>query len=58
VLDAATHDLAARLSDYRRGVDEVVLRAITADDGFEDYRRFIESARQLLDYAAGADSTS
>ena len=49
VLDAATHDLATRLSEYRRGVDEVVLRAITVGDGFEDYRRFIEGARQLLD---------
>jgi len=49
VLDAATHDLAARLSDYRHGVDEVVLRAITVGDGLEDYRRFIDGARQLLD---------
>ena len=48
VLDAATHDVGARLSDYRSGVDEVVLRAITVGDGFEDYRRFIESAGRLL----------
>jgi len=49
VLDAVTHDLTARLSDYRHGVDEVVLRAITVGDGLEDYRRFIAGARQLLD---------
>jgi alkanesulfonate monooxygenase SsuD/methylene tetrahydromethanopterin reductase-like flavin-dependent oxidoreductase (luciferase family) len=49
VLDAATHDIGARLSDYRSGVDEVVLRVITVGDGFEDYRRFVESARRLLD---------
>lgn len=48
VLDAATHDLESRLGDYRRGVDEVVLRAITVADGFEDYRRFIDGARDLL----------
>jgi alkanesulfonate monooxygenase SsuD/methylene tetrahydromethanopterin reductase-like flavin-dependent oxidoreductase (luciferase family) len=49
VLDAAAHDIATRLSDYRRGVDEVVLRAITVGDGLEDYRVFIEGARQLQD---------
>ncbi len=58
VLDAATHDVASRLSDYRRGVDEVVLRAITADDSRDEYRRFIDRARRLFDYAAGVDATS
>ena len=48
VLDAATHALAARLDDYRHGVDEVVLRAITVGDALEDYRRFIDAARALL----------
>jgi alkanesulfonate monooxygenase SsuD/methylene tetrahydromethanopterin reductase-like flavin-dependent oxidoreductase (luciferase family) len=47
VLDAATHDIAARLDDYRRGVDEVVLRAITVGDSLEDYRLFIDRARSL-----------
>lgn len=47
VLDAATHDIAARLDEYRRGVDEVVLRAITVGDDLEGYRRFIERARVL-----------
>jgi hypothetical protein len=47
VLDAAAHDIAARLDDYRGGVDEVVLRAITVGDSLEDYRRFIDRARSL-----------
>lgn len=47
VLDAATHDIAARLDEYRRGVDEVVLRAITVGDDLEGYRRFIERGRVL-----------
>ena len=47
VLDAAAHDIAARLDDYRRGVDDVVLRAITAGDTLEDYRLFIDRARSL-----------
>lgn len=47
VLDAVTHDIAARLEEYRRGVDEVVLRAITVGDDLEGYRRFIERARLL-----------
>lgn len=48
VLDAATHDAAARLDAYREGVDEVVLRAITVRDDLEDYRRFIDAARGVL----------
>jgi len=47
VLDAATHDIAARLEEYRQGVDEVVLRAITVGDSLEDYRLFIDRARAL-----------
>ena len=49
VLDAATHDIAARVEDYRLGVDEVVLRAITVGDTLEHYRRFIDGARRLFD---------
>jgi alkanesulfonate monooxygenase SsuD/methylene tetrahydromethanopterin reductase-like flavin-dependent oxidoreductase (luciferase family) len=49
VLDAATHDLRARLEEYRLGVDEVVLRAITVGDALEDYRRFIDGVKRLLD---------
>ena len=47
VLDAANHDIAARLDDYRRGVDEVVLRAITVGDSLDDHRLFIDRARSL-----------
>ena len=36
VLDAALQPLAARLHAYRRGVDEVILRAIVVDDTLED----------------------
>ena len=31
------------------GTNEVVLRAIPASDAVEDYRRFIEGARPLLE---------
>ncbi|MET0827980.1 MAG: LLM class flavin-dependent oxidoreductase [Microbacterium sp.] len=48
VLDAGVHPLPARLDDYRHAVDEVVLRAITVGDTFDDYRRFIDTARPLL----------
>ncbi len=48
VLDAATGPPAARLEEYRRGVDEVVLRAITVGDETEDYLRFIDRARSLV----------
>ena len=48
VLDAALQPLAARLHAYRRGVDEVILRAIVVDDTLEGYRRFIDDARPLL----------
>lgn len=58
VLEYFTHELGARLEEYRLGVDEVVLRAITAHDTLEDYRRFIEQAGPLLDYAAVPDATS
>ena len=58
VLDAATHDVPARLDDYRRGVDELVLRAITVGDGFEDSRGFIERAGPLIAQPADADPTS
>jgi len=48
VLDAADHDVGSRLSDYRRGANEVVLRAITAADTLDDYWRFLDAARSLL----------
>jgi len=48
VQDAGAHALAARLGDYRHAVDEVVLRAIAVGDAFDDYRRFIDTARPLL----------
>ena len=48
VLDAATGPPAARLEEYRRAVDEVVLRAITVGDETEDYLRFIDRARLLV----------
>ncbi|SFR92829.1 Luciferase-like monooxygenase [Microbacterium sp. cf046] len=48
VLDAARHDLAARLDDYRRGPDEIVLRAITSADTLDEYGRFIGAAAGLL----------
>lgn len=48
VMDAGIHHLAERLDDYRNAVDEVVLRAITAADGVDDYLRFVEAARALL----------
>ena len=48
VLDAGSGDVAARLDDYRTGLDEIVLRAITPGDELADYRRFIEEARRLL----------
>lgn len=34
-------DAAERIADYRRGVDEVVLRAITAEETPEAYERFV-----------------
>lgn len=34
-------DLAGRIAVYRDAVDEVVLRAITADDSLEAYERFV-----------------
>ena len=32
----------------RTGVDEVILRAITAEDTLDAYLRFVEQARELL----------
>jgi len=48
VLDPATSDSSTRLSDYRHGADEVVLRAITLEDTLDHYRRFIDEAQALL----------
>jgi alkanesulfonate monooxygenase SsuD/methylene tetrahydromethanopterin reductase-like flavin-dependent oxidoreductase (luciferase family) len=48
VLDAQVLDLAARLKDYRRGANEIVLRAITVADTLDDYRRFLEASQVLL----------
>lgn len=47
VLDFTVHYPGARLSDYRRGANEVVLRAITAAETLDDYRRFLDAAREL-----------
>jgi alkanesulfonate monooxygenase SsuD/methylene tetrahydromethanopterin reductase-like flavin-dependent oxidoreductase (luciferase family) len=47
LMDAAAHDPAARLERYRRSVDEVVLRAITAGDDLDQYRSFIARAAAL-----------
>jgi alkanesulfonate monooxygenase SsuD/methylene tetrahydromethanopterin reductase-like flavin-dependent oxidoreductase (luciferase family) len=47
VIDGAKPSSAERLADYRQTVDEVVLRAITADDTIEDYRRLLRSAHDL-----------
>jgi len=41
-------DSSERLTDYRDGVDEVVLRAITSADTIDEYRRFIDGARALM----------
>ncbi|GAA3202524.1 LLM class flavin-dependent oxidoreductase [Microbacterium terregens] len=48
VWDAATEPGPDRLADYRTGVDEVILRAITAEDTLDAYLRFVEQARELL----------
>jgi len=45
---ASPSDAAERVAAYRRGVDEVVLRAITPGDADHDYLRFIEQASALL----------
>ncbi len=49
VLDAADGETPARLAAYRAGVDEVVLRAITAADTLDDYRRFLDGAHELVE---------
>lgn len=48
VLDAADEDAPTRLTAYRAGVDEVVLRAITPADTLDDYQRFLDGARELM----------
>jgi len=48
VLDAAVRPVSLQLEEYRNGVDEVILRAITAHDTLDDYLRFIDDARALL----------
>ena len=40
----AARDAAERLAAYRGAADEIVLRAITAHDGVDDYRRFVDAA--------------
>lgn len=49
VLDAATPVATQRLAAYRSGVDELVLRAITPSDTLDDYRRFLDGARGLIE---------
>ena len=48
VWDAGTTSTVAPLAAYRDGVDEVVLRAITARDTADDYLRFIDTAQELI----------
>ena len=48
VLHAGSGDVAASLNDYRTGLDEIVLRAITPGDDLGDYLRFVEEAGRLL----------
>ena len=40
----AARDAAERLAAYRGAADEIVLRAITAHDGVDDYLRFVDAA--------------
>ena len=48
VWDAGTRPTAEPLAAYRRAVDEVVLRAITAGDDPGDYLRFIDTAQEMI----------
>ncbi|MCR2808731.1 MULTISPECIES: LLM class flavin-dependent oxidoreductase [unclassified Microbacterium] len=48
VWDAGSEPDRGRLDDYRTGADEVILRAITAEDTLSAYLRFVERARALL----------
>jgi hypothetical protein len=43
----APDDAAARMGRYRAAVDEVVLRAVTADDRLETLMRFVDRAAGL-----------
>lgn len=47
VIDGA-RALRSRIPEYRSAVDEVVLRAITPDDGIEAYRSFLRTASAAL----------
>jgi alkanesulfonate monooxygenase SsuD/methylene tetrahydromethanopterin reductase-like flavin-dependent oxidoreductase (luciferase family) len=53
VWDAASRRTDAPFAAYRRGVDEIVLRAITVGDSAGDYLRFIDSAQELIRRTAG-----
>ncbi len=48
LLNAVATGASERLEEYRQGVDEVVLRAITATGSLDEYRAFLDEARALL----------